>query len=257
MCLSVNVCDCQRVKLNLQTVLGICCSLYGVPDLLQSKSEQCDFCHFDCQLQESDKVYFFKQFFPEHVNLLSRILEYSLCLMVCVSACEAGSKMSSSGLFTPKDVVAVFPCWVTLNRVWKWLEGSAPVTDPQIFPRSSDCPLSASSTQSFQLQRRRPVTPRTWKTHCQRPCLSTVQVSESWGLLETPTDVTSCILPGNWTSNHPATEQLFSSGYQTCRFNNANSFLFFWGTFLQHFIRPFLPPKNLHLSQIPYALFAI
>lgn len=39
-CVCVNVCDCQRVKLYLQTVLGMCCSLYRVPDLLQSKSEQ-------------------------------------------------------------------------------------------------------------------------------------------------------------------------------------------------------------------------
>lgn len=37
---------------DLQTLLGVCCGLYRVPDLLRCKSERQDWCHFGCQSQK-------------------------------------------------------------------------------------------------------------------------------------------------------------------------------------------------------------
>lgn len=37
---------------DLQTLLGVCCGLYRVPELLRCKSERQDWCHFGCQSQK-------------------------------------------------------------------------------------------------------------------------------------------------------------------------------------------------------------
>ena len=64
---------CQRVTSYLQTVLGVCCGLYRVPDLLRSKSEHQDWCHFSCQSQKNHPQVLFSH---EQFNLLSLILQY-------------------------------------------------------------------------------------------------------------------------------------------------------------------------------------
>ena len=144
---------CQRVTSYLQTVLGVCCGLYRVPDLLRSKSEHQDWCHFSCQSQKNHPQVLFSH---EQFNLLSLILQYikdqqHRCIDVRrFSRCPPPAE------------------WVSIMCENGWKGQRLRVTlrhplAPLIVPRPPQT-LSCG-----WLQRRRPVTARTSNAHCQHP----------------------------------------------------------------------------------------
>lgn len=142
---------------------------------------------------------------------------------------KPGSKISTIGLFTPKDLVFAFYCLPLLSdsqscvkMVGRVSACEWPIAISSLLWLSHVCIQHLVTLLSKEAVRHTPHIKETLSTSipvklykCENLYAQMSQRDQMWQFLLVLRDLPS--LPGNWTSNHPATKELLRAVYKVFR----------------------------------------